>query len=144
MAICQIVPEAAYKLHCVNDDFNANSSSMVLARPYLMMLYIIFPIHLNFPIRSRCVLKAIVQRKKQWIVLRLLEKVFSFSKRRFLWYENAYSILINFSISWRPVPIFHVSYLSFIYYFCHITFYTCSSFSIFTRDFPFSSFHLIF
>ena len=52
------------KLHCVNDDFNANSSSMVLARPYLMMLYIIFPIHLCFPIRSRCVLKAIVQRKK--------------------------------------------------------------------------------
>ena len=41
----------------------------VLARPYLMTLYVIFPIHLNFPIRSRCVYKAIIHRKKLWIVL---------------------------------------------------------------------------
>ena len=54
---------------------------MVLARPYLMTLYVIFPIHLNFPIMCRCVLKAIIHRKKQWIVLQLLEKATSFSKR---------------------------------------------------------------
>ena len=53
----------------------------VLARPYLMTLYVIFPIYLNFPICSRCILKAIVHRKKKWIVLPLLEKVFSFFKR---------------------------------------------------------------
>ena len=36
----------------------------VLARSYLMTLYVAFPIHVNFPIRSRCVLKAIVHIKK--------------------------------------------------------------------------------
>ena len=55
--------------------------SRVLTRPYLLMLYVIFPIHLNYPIRSRCVFKAAIQRKKA--VLQLLEKVFSFSKRHF-------------------------------------------------------------
>ena len=48
--------------------------SRVLTGPYFITLYVIFPIHLNFPIRSR---------KKQWIVLWLLEKVFSFSKDAF-------------------------------------------------------------
>ena len=43
----------------------------VLARPYLMTLYVIFPIH--YPIRSKSVFKAIIPRKKQWIVLRLLK-----------------------------------------------------------------------
>ena len=36
----------------------------VLARPYLMTLYVIFPIHLNFPVMPRCVLKVIIHRKK--------------------------------------------------------------------------------
>ena len=45
----------------------------VLARPYLITLYVIFQIHLNFPIRSRCVVQAIIHRKKTWIVLWLLE-----------------------------------------------------------------------
>ena len=35
-----------------------------------------FPNHFNFPIRSKCVLKAIIQRKKQWIVLQLLDSFF--------------------------------------------------------------------
>ena len=47
-------------------------------------VYVIFPIHLSFPVRSRCVLKATIHRKKQWIVSRLLEKAFSFPKRSFL------------------------------------------------------------
>ena len=42
----------------------------VLARPYLMTLYIIFSIHVNFPVTSRCVLKATVHRKKL-----LIEKI---------------------------------------------------------------------
>ena len=47
-----------------------------------MTLYSIFLIHLNLPIRSRCVLKAIIQRKKKrWIVLPLLEKAFFFLKK---------------------------------------------------------------
>ena len=55
----------------------------LLARPYLMLLYSIFPIHLNFPIRSWCDLKGSLIEKKWWIVLQLLEKVFSFSKGQF-------------------------------------------------------------
>ena len=37
----------------------------VLAKPSLRTLYVIFPIHVNFRIRSMCVLKAIIHRKKQ-------------------------------------------------------------------------------
>ena len=40
-----------------------NTLAKMLARPYLMTLYVIFLIHLNFPIRSRCVLKGITYRK---------------------------------------------------------------------------------
>ena len=38
-----------------------------------MTLYVIFPIHLNFPIKSKSVFKAKKKKKKQWIVLLLLE-----------------------------------------------------------------------
>ena len=38
------------------------------ARPYLTTLCVIFLIHLDFPIRFRCVLKGIIHRKKQWAV----------------------------------------------------------------------------
>ena len=69
----------------------------VLARPYLMTLYVTFPIHSNFPIR--CVLKAIIHRK-QWIVSWLLAC---------MWY-----LMSCFILSWS-VPIFHV-YLLLIYY----------------------------
>ena len=95
------------------EDGEAIIETSVLARPCLMTLYVIFPFHLNFPVRSVCALKAIIHRKKQWIVLRLLEKVF-FSKRRFLWYCTCMCYLINFSILSPSVPIFHVS-LSIIY-----------------------------
>ena len=81
----------------------------VLARPYLMTLYVIFPIHFNFPIRSKCVLKAI-----QWLVLRLLEKLFSFSKWHFLWYCTCLLYLIHYFILSRSIPIFLFS-LSIIY-----------------------------
>ena len=53
----------------------------VLARSYLMTLYVVFPIHVNFPIRSRCVLKAIVHIKKTVDCFTLLEKVFVFFKK---------------------------------------------------------------
>ena len=46
----------------------------VLSRSYLMTLCIIFPIQVNFPVTSRCVLKATVHRKKQGIVLCYLKK----------------------------------------------------------------------
>ena len=35
----------------------------LLARTYLMMLCVISPIHMNFPVRSRCTLKPIIHRK---------------------------------------------------------------------------------
>ena len=41
-----------------------------------MALYIIFPIHVNFPIMPRCVLKATIYRKKTVNCFTLLEKVF--------------------------------------------------------------------
>ena len=43
--------------------------SKVLTRPYLMTLYVIFPIHLNFPIRSKCVFKAIINKKQKHILV---------------------------------------------------------------------------
>ena len=57
--------------------------------------------------------------KKQWIVLRLLEKVFSFSKRRFLCYCTCIWYLINFSILSRLVPIF--SCFFYLLFICYLT-----------------------
>ena len=57
----------------------------VIAWPYLMTLYVIFTINVNFPITSRFVLRATIQKKKKkkWrIILRYLEKFFS--KKTFL------------------------------------------------------------
>ena len=55
------------------------------ARPYLMRLYIIFPIHLSFPIRSRCVLKATVSfiEKNSGLFYSYLSKCFLFQKDTF-------------------------------------------------------------
>ena len=65
---------------------------------------------MNFPIRSRCVLKALIHRKKQWIVLRYLRKFFFFffSIRNFLYFTGML-YFINFSILSRSVSIFDVS-----------------------------------
>ena len=84
---------------------------VVLARPYLMSLYVIFPIHLNFPVRSRCVLKAIIHRKKTvdcFTVTR--ESFFIFKKTLF----DMHEVFDNFSILSQFVLIFHLS-LSIIY-----------------------------
>ena len=80
----------------------------MLARPYLMTIHVIFSIHVNFPIKSRFVLKAIINRKKQWTVLCYLRKNF-FSRICFLWYCTVVLYLINFSILLQSVHIFHVS-----------------------------------
>ena len=76
--------------------------------------YTSFPsIHVNFPITSKCVLKATVHRKKkQWVVLPYL-RIFFF-KKKLLWYCTSMLYLINVSIISRSVRIFHVS-LSMIY-----------------------------
>ena len=71
--------------------------SKVLARPYLITLYAILRIYLNFPIRSRCVLKAIIHRKKTVDCFTGTWKS-SFCKRRFLWYCQCMWYLINFYI----------------------------------------------
>ena len=79
----------------------------VLARSYLMMLCVIFPIHVNFPIPSSCVLKATIHRKKV-NCFTLLEKAFFFQKDAFMvLYIMLY--LSTFSIWSRSVSIFHVS-----------------------------------
>ena len=84
----------------------------VLARPYLMTLFVIFSIHVNFPITSWCVLKAI--HKKTVNCFTLLEKVF-YQKDAFMKLTLLRMLhLINASILSWSVPIFHVS-LSSIY-----------------------------
>ena len=84
----------------------------VFARPYLVMLYVIFPIHMTFPIMSRCVSKATIHRKKTMNCFLLLEKVFF--EKTLLWYCIWMLYLINYSILSQSLPIFHVS-LSIIY-----------------------------
>ena len=107
----------------------------VLSRPHLMALFVIFPIHVNFPIRSRCVLKAIIHSKKQWIVLLLLKRFFFFKTTLFYDIVHASSIWLIFQF-YRDLFLMFMFHLSSINYFCHIMFYTRSSFSIYVRDFP--------
>ena len=116
----------------------------VLARPYLMTLYVIFPIHMNFPITFRCVLKATIHRKKTVNCFTLLKKVFFFSKRRFHNIAHACCIWLIFPLYRDLLLFFMFLYLSFINYFHHITFHTRDSLSIFIKDFPFSCFPLIY
>ena len=52
----------------------------VLAMSYLMILYVFFPIHLNFPITSRCVLKAFIHIKNSGLYYAYLRKFFLFQK----------------------------------------------------------------
>ena len=47
-----------------NYSYEYTPTDRVLGKPYLMSLHVIFPIHLNFQVRARCVLKAIINRKK--------------------------------------------------------------------------------
>ena len=63
-----------------------------------MILCIIFPIHVNFPIRSRCVLKAIIHRKKnsELFYLCYLRKLFF---KKILEKEEAESICAKISIT---------------------------------------------
>ena len=105
----------------------------VLARPHLMALFVIFPIHVNFPIRSRCVLKAIIHRKKQWIVLLLLKRFFFF-KTTLFYIVYASSIWLIFQFYRDLFLLFMFLHLSSINYFCHIMFYTRSSFETLIND----------
>ena len=87
----------------------------VIAWPYLMTLYVIFTIHVNFPITSRFVLKATIKKKKKkkWrIILHYLEKFFF--KKTFLWFYTSMLFLINFSVLPQSLPVFHIP-LSIIY-----------------------------
>ena len=95
-----------------------------VSRPYLVTFMSFSQSIWISQLGLRCVLKAIVHRKNQYSVLRLLDKV-SFSKRRFLW------IWLIFPFYQDLFLLFIFLYLSFIYYFRHITFYTRGSFSIF-------------
>ena len=61
--------------------------SRVLGRSYLMTLHVIFPIHVNFPITSRCIFKVTIHRRKTVNCFTLLEEVFF--KKTLLSYCNA-------------------------------------------------------
>ena len=102
----------------------------VLARSYLMTLCFIFPILVNFPITSSCVLKAPIHRKKVNCVT-LLEKAFFFLT--LLWYYTSCCIWLLFPFDHDMCLFSMFLYLSFINYFRHVTFFTCGSFSIFVK-----------
>ena len=88
----------------------------VLARPYLMTLCVILSIHVNFPITSRCVLKAPIQRKKVNCVT-LLEKAFFVSKRRF--YGIVHHVVFDYFFHLITIcvffPRFFIYHLSIIF-----------------------------
>ena len=111
---------------------NHDSNYVDICRVPLWIKRVVFPIHVNFSITSRCilkatfsitswcVLKATIQSKKQWTVLSYLRQFFFFQKDAFmiLYMHVLYSN--NFSILSQSVPISHVSII--FNYFCHITF----------------------
>ena len=97
-----------------------------LARLYLRTLYVILPIHLNFPIRSRCVLKTVIHRTNTVLCFTVTWESFFFFQKDFLyctciWYLIIFSILSLFLF-------FMFLYLLLIYYFYHTTFYSYTMF----------------
>ena len=89
-----------------------------LARLYLRTLYVILPIHLNFPIRSRCVLKTVIHRTNTVLCFTVTwESFFFFSKRLFILYMH---LIFDYFFHFITVSIFHVSlsitYLLFLPY----------------------------
>ena len=115
----------------------------VIAWPYLMTLYVIFTINVNFPITSRFVLRATIQKKKKNGESFYVTWKSFFSKRRFYDFIHACCFWLIFRFYHNLFLFFIFLYLSFINHFRHITFYTRSSSSIFLGDFPFSSFPVI-
>ena len=75
------------------------------ARLYLM-LYVIFPIYVNFPNWSRCNLKAIIHRKKTVNCSMLLEKVFFFRKMILMMFQSILAPVhwCPTSHKWAPKP----------------------------------------
>ena len=104
-----------------------------------------FPNPCEFPIRSRFVLKATIHENKNSELFYVTWESF-FSKRRFYDVVHACCIWLIFPFYHNLFLFFKFLYLSFINCFSpyHVTFYTNGSFSIFLRNFPFSSFPLIF
>ena len=105
-----------------------------LARPYLRTLYVILPIHLNFPIRSRCVLKTVIHRTNTVLC-------FTVTWESFFFFKKTFYIVHAFDI-WLFFPFYHCFYFScFFIYHLSIIFTiprfiaTQCSFSIFVRDF---------
>ena len=88
----------------------------MLARPYLMTLYAIFPFYLNFLIRTRCVLKAIIHIKNSGLCYGYLRK---FKKKK----KDAFYVIVHVCGIWLIYPFYHnlfpffkFLYLSFTYY----------------------------
>ena len=101
----------------------------MLARPYLIMLFIIFPIHVNFPVLSRCVIKATIHKKTK--LFYITWEIFFFKKNDKVYdIVNALFYLINSSI---------LSYFS-----CFFIYLNMQFFLNIIRDFSFNSFPLIY
>ena len=109
-------------------------------------VYVIFPIHVNFPITSRF-LDVMVEESYH-----SNSELFYVTCESFFFKKTLYDVVYA-CCTWLIFPFYHDGkmfllfmflYLSFIIYFRHVTFYTCGSCSIFVKDFPFSSFLLIF
>ena len=110
-------------------------------------IYVIFPMHVNFPITSRFVLKATIhENKSSKLFYVTCESLFS--KRRFYDIVHACYIWLIFLFFHNLFLFFMFLYLSFINFFHHISWRsihaTLYTWLLFLRDFPFSSFPLIF
>ena len=86
----------------------------MLARPYLMTIHVIFSIHVNFPIKSRFVLKAIINRIKQWTVLCYL--------RKFFFQKDAFYDIVQLCCIWLIFPFYYnlFIFLMFLYDSFHV------------------------
>ena len=88
----------------------------MLARPYLMTLYAIFPFHLNFLIRTRCVLKAIIHIKNSGLCYGYLWKFFLFQK-------DAFYVIVHACGTWLIYPFYHNLFPFFIFLYLSFTYY---------------------
>ena len=106
-------PQNSQQNTCIRVTFDR-----VLARSYLMTLCFIFPIHVNFPITSSCVLKATIHKKKVNCVT-LLVKAFFFSRFHGIIHHVVFDYFFSFD---HDMSFFHVS-LYIIYQLfsqCHV------------------------
>ena len=96
-------------------------------------LNVIFPIHLNFPIRSRCVFKAIIKKKKKnnsGLFYYYLRKFFSLRKDAFHDNVHGCSIWLISSLSFVSLSAMYLLFLPYHILYMWFFFNICKGFSL--------------